>query len=255
MPLDLEQIRQLRPQNEFHYFETIGSTMTEAARLAVSGARHRTVVIADEQTGGIGRLGRSWISEHDAGIYLSILLRLPLPPGNLPVASLLVGLATAEAIEKATHLACDLRWPNDVLINEQKVAGILPQLVEDCIVAGIGINVNNRQFPGELRTPATSLFLASGDRLQSREKVLVQLLESLDTFSDLLADRGPEAILRAFSAASTYVMNRRIVVEESGLKGTTAGLDAYGFLLVRSENGHTQRVSSGGVRSTPEGSE
>ncbi len=252
MPLDMEEVRSLRPQNEFHYFKVIGSTMTEASRLAMAGAIHGTVVIAEEQTSGIGRLGRSWISERAAGIYVSILLRLPLTPTNLPLASLLVGLTTAEAIEKSTHLACDLRWPNDVLIKERKVAGILPQLVDDCIIAGIGINVNNERFPSNLRTPATSLFLASG-RIQSRERILAHLLESLDTFSDLLIHRGPEAILRAFAAASTYVSNRRIVVEENGLRGMTAGLDSHGFLLVRSADGHTQRISSGGVRPDPEG--
>ena len=251
MPLDLAGVRSLRPQNEFHYFQTIGSTMTEASRLAMAGAAHGTVVFAEEQSSGIGRLGRSWISEYAAGIYVSILLRLPLPPANLPVASLLAGLAAAEAIEKSTQLACDLRWPNDVLINERKVAGILPQLVGECVIAGIGINVNNERFPGNLRTPATSLLLESGGR-QSREKIIVHLLEALDTFSDLLIGGGAEAILRAFGAASTYVADRRIIVEENGLRGTTAGLDSHGFLLVRSADGRIQRISSGGVRFDPE---
>src|SRR6185437_10415155 len=170
MPLDLAAVRSLRPQNEFHYFQTIGSTMTEASRLAMAGAAHGTVVFAEEQTSGMGRLGRSWISEYAAGIYVSILLRLPLPPANLPVASLLVGLATAEAIEKSTQLACDLRWPNDVLINERKVAGVLPQLVGECVIAGIGINVNNQQFPAGLRTPATSLVLESAKGAAARHQ-------------------------------------------------------------------------------------
>ncbi len=248
MPLDVEKVRELRSQNEFHYFRTIGSTMTEACHLASLEADPGTVVIADEQTTGIGRLGRSWISELDTGIYCSILLKLPLPPSRLPVASLLAGLATAEAIEKSTHLACDLRWPNDVLLGERKVAGILTQLVETYVVAGIGINVNNTAFPPGLRTPATSLLLSSGGRRQSREDLLVHLLESLDTFSSLLASQGPEAILRCFGAASSYVMNRRVIVEESGSRGVTQGLDEHGFLLVRSEAGATQRVSSGGIR-------
>ncbi len=93
----------------------------------------------------------------------------------------------------------------------------------------------------------------SGGRRQSRETIVVRLLEALDIFSDLLVNSGSEAILRAFGAASTYVANRRIVVEENGLRGTTAGLDSHGFLLVRSADGHTQRVSSGGVRFDPEG--
>jgi BirA family biotin operon repressor/biotin-[acetyl-CoA-carboxylase] ligase len=252
MPLDLDSVCQLRPNNDFHYFETIDSTMTEATRLAETGSGHGTVVIAEEQTSGLGRRGRSWISEPEVGIYCSVLLHLALAPSELPIASLLAGLATAEAIEKETHLACDLRWPNDILIRERKVAGILPQLVKDCVIAGIGINLNNTSFPAGLRTPATSLLLSSG-RPHSREKLLVKLLESLDSFSELLAEKGPKAILRAFTAASTYAVDRRVIVEESGLRGTTAGLDQQGFLLFRSDDGQTTRISSGGIRKDLEG--
>src|SRR5580692_3106666 len=113
--------------------------MTEAAKLAEAGAPHGTVVLAEEQTGGMGRLGRTWLSPVGAGIYSSILLRLKLAPANSPVASLLAGLAAADAIQKTTNLLCDLRWPNDVLIGERKVAGVLTHLINDCVVAGIGI--------------------------------------------------------------------------------------------------------------------
>src|ERR1700733_12422214 len=147
MPLDVAALRAHRPQTEFHYFPSTDSTMREAVTLAVAGAAHGTVVIADEQTAGVGRLGRSWHSEADVGIYCSILLRLPLSPSHLPVATLMLGLATAEAIEKASDLACDLLWPNDVLINGRKTAGILAQLVDNCIIAGIGINVNQQELP------------------------------------------------------------------------------------------------------------
>jgi BirA family biotin operon repressor/biotin-[acetyl-CoA-carboxylase] ligase len=240
MPFAVSQVEEARPQNALHYFASIGSTMTEAARLADEGAAHGTVVIADAQTAGIGRLGRNWISEAEAGIYCSILLRLKLPPAQLPVASL---LAVAEAIQKSTSLICDLRWPNDVLINDKKVCGILTQLVGTCIVAGIGINVNQREFEPGLRTPATSLFLESGAK-QSRERVLIALLESLDTFGEL----ETPAILRAFSATSSYANGRRVTVEEGGQQGVTAGLDECGFLLLRTVDGHVQRLSAGGVR-------
>lgn len=251
MPLDLSYIRERRPQNVFYYFRSVGSTMTEAARLIETGTSCGAVVLADEQTAGIGRLGRSWLSEPEAGIYSSIILRLPLAPAELPIASLLIGLATAEAIQKCTHLACDLRWPNDVLINERKAAGILPQLVNDLVIAGIGINVDNGRFPENLRTPATSLYLASGGRVHSRERLVVQLLESLDSFSELLERSGRETILRAFSAASSYVRNRRVILEENGIRAITCGLDRDGFLLVRPDSGAILRISSGGVRPDP----
>jgi BirA family biotin operon repressor/biotin-[acetyl-CoA-carboxylase] ligase len=248
MPLDVAKIRSLRPQNRVHYWPSTTSTMTEAAKLAALGAPHGTIAVADEQTAGIGRFGRSWLSEADLGLYCSILLRLSLPPASLPIASLLLGLAAAEAIQKSTELVCDLRWPNDVLINERKVAGILPQLLESCIVAGIGINVNHSSFEPGLRTPATSLRLESGGRAQSREDLLVNLLEAIDTFCSMLASQGPGSILRAFASASSYAMNRRVVVDESGFKGTTCGLDENGFLLIRYDSGQTHRLAAGGVR-------
>jgi BirA family transcriptional regulator, biotin operon repressor / biotin---[acetyl-CoA-carboxylase] ligase len=248
MPFDIDRLRAVRPQNQIHYFPTVGSTMTQAARLVASGAPHGTVILADAQTAGIGRLGRSWLSEPEAGIYISIVLKLPLTATSLPLASLVLGLATAEAIQNSTELTCDLRWPNDVLIRERKVAGILAQLSEARIVAGIGINVNQTQFPSELRTPASSLRIESDGRPHSREAVVIRLLESLDSFSSLLAEQGPVAVLRAFTAASSYALHRRVVIEENGEKGVTAGLDKDGFLLVRADSGHVHRVVAGGVR-------
>jgi BirA family transcriptional regulator, biotin operon repressor / biotin---[acetyl-CoA-carboxylase] ligase len=250
MPLDLDLIRERRPQNQIVYFPSAGSTMTEAARLIQAKAPHNTVVIADEQTAGVGRFGRHWHSEAETGIYCSILLRLPIPPSGVPVVTLALGLATAEAIQRSTGLACDLRWPNDVLVGERKVAGILAQLEEGCIIAGIGINVNQSRLPDDLRTPAISLRLASGDRIIPRESIVVALLESLDDFCMMLVEGGSETILRAFSAASSYVMNRRIVYESSdGVdRGVTAGLDENGFLRVRDDGGGVHTIYTGGVR-------
>ncbi len=248
MPLDIAQIRKLRPQNQLHYFPSIGSTMTEASRLAGLGAPHATIVLTDEQTAGIGRLGRSWISQADLGIYCSIVLRLALSPASFPIASLLLGLATADAIQQSTDLACDLRWPNDVLIAERKVAGILTHLIDNCVIAGIGINVDQTSFAADLRTPATSLRLESGGRSHSRESIIVNLLQFIDSFCSMLVANGPESILRAFSTLSSYAIDRRVVVEENGTKGITAGLDENGFLLVRSESGRIEKLATGGVR-------
>jgi BirA family transcriptional regulator, biotin operon repressor / biotin---[acetyl-CoA-carboxylase] ligase len=248
MPLDIAALRAQRPQTEFHYFPSVDSTMREATRLVTAGAPHGTVVIADEQTAGMGRLGRSWHSESEIGIYCSVLLQFAVPANRSPVVTLLLGLATAAAIEKTTDLACDLRWPNDVLIDGRKTAGILAQLVDDCIIAGIGINVNQSELPDGLRTPATSLRIASGGRVQSREAVLIALLESIDSFGEVLLQAGASAIIRAFTSASSYAVDRRVVLEETGQHGTTAGVDASGFLLVRFDSGKVERIAAGGVR-------
>ena len=252
MPLDIQRIRQLRPQNDLHYFPAVGSTMTEAARLAASGAPHGTVVLADEQTAGMGRLGRAWQSQAGEGIYSTTLLRLSLQPANVPLAALMLGLATADAITRSSSLVCDLRWPNDVLINSRKVAGILAQFSnqssDGCVLAGIGINVHQSSFPADLRTPATSLSLESNGRPPAREDLIAQLLASLDAFCSLLTATGIPGILRAFTAASSYVLHRRIVIEEDGAEGITAGLDENGFLMVRLDDNRLKRVYSGGIR-------
>ncbi|HEX4749586.1 MAG TPA: biotin--[acetyl-CoA-carboxylase] ligase [Bryobacteraceae bacterium] len=248
MPLDIDRIRRARPANAIFYYPTINSTMIKASVLASSGAADGTVILADEQTAGVGRLGRSWASQAELGIYCSMLLRLNLRPGSLPLASLVLGLAAAEAIQKATEFVCDLRWPNDVLIHEKKVAGILTHLTEGCIIAGIGINVNQTEFPSDLRTPATSLRIESKGCERNRETLIINLLESIDTFRAMLETCGPEAILRAFTSASSYVLHRRVVIEESGERGITAGLDQNGFLLVNLDRGKLERVAAGGVR-------
>lgn len=248
MALDVAHIREQRPGQTIHYFEAIDTTMREAARLCEQGSPGGTVVLANEQTAGMGRLGRTWHSEPDSGVYMSVLLRLPMKPAQAPIVTLLLGLAAAEAIERVGGVRCDLRWPNDVLVSERKVAGILAQAIPSCIIAGIGINVNQTSFPAEMRTPATSIRLERGGAPQSREDLVVCVLQSLDALTDLLATGGPEQVLRTFTAASSYARHRRIVIEDTGERGTTAGLDENGFLLVDLDSGRRERIAAGGIR-------
>jgi BirA family biotin operon repressor/biotin-[acetyl-CoA-carboxylase] ligase len=227
--------------------------MAEASVLAASGASSGTVVGADEQTAGQGRHGRSWHSEPGSGLYCSVILRHQFTPVTLPVVTLALGLAVSKAILQATDLACDLRWPNDVLIpskkSEGKCAGILTQLEGSAIIAGIGINVNHSQFPVELGGIATSLRVASG-RIHSREGLLLALLPSIDRYCALLEKDGREPILEMFSRASSYVSGRRVCVDQNGstLRGTTSGLADSGFLMLRDDDGRDHQIVAGGVR-------
>jgi BirA family transcriptional regulator, biotin operon repressor / biotin---[acetyl-CoA-carboxylase] ligase len=250
MPLDIQQVRSHFPTRELHYFDTIDTTMREASTLAAAGAPSGTAVIAEEQTAGQGRHGHTWHSEKSAGLYLSIILRPKLAAP--PTLTMALGLATAEAITASTGLPCDLRWPNDVMINNKKAAGILAQLTESAAIAGIGINVNQERFPVELE--ATSLRLESGNH-QSRERILLELLPAVDRYTALLADRGPDPILELFTTRSTYATGKRVVVRqgESILQGTTAGLNAAGFLVVRKDDGSDEIILAGGVRATGAG--
>jgi BirA family transcriptional regulator, biotin operon repressor / biotin---[acetyl-CoA-carboxylase] ligase len=249
MPFDLEYVRQNWP-HPVSYFATIDSTMLEASRLTMAGCEQGTVVIADEQTAGQGRHGRRWHSEPNAGLYVSVVLRPSLLADSLPVLTLALGLAAAEAIAESAGITCDLRWPNDVMVENRKVAGILVQLVDSAAIAGIGVNVNHTKFPPEIAAEATSIKMISS-RAQSREQLLVALLIAVNRFCGVLEGQGGRAtILRMFSQRSSYARNKRVRVEQgaSTLEGTTAGLDPSGFLIIRQDDGKEQLVLAGGVR-------
>ena len=253
MPLDLAWLRSQLPERRVEWRELTDSTMIDASRLAAAGVPSGTIAGAEEQTAGQGRLGRSWLSEPESGLYLSIVLRYQLAREALPVVTLALGLAVREAIITATNLACDLRWPNDVLFESKKCAGILTQLESSpgssAIIAGIGINVNHSSFPEELAAIATSLRVASG-RAQSRERLVVALAGSVDFYCHLLASQGRGPILETFARASSYVSGRRVCIEQDGitLRGTTAGLNEAGFLMLRGDDGVNSVIVAGGVR-------
>ncbi len=244
MPLDIDWIRAQLPGRTIAWFDSTGSTMAEAARLA-GQTSSPVIVVAEEQTAGQGRLGRSWHSERESGLYVSPVLRPRLAPEDAPVLTLALGLAAAEAIARTADLACDLRWPNDVLLGGKKCAGILVQVEGAAFIAGIGVNVNHESFPPEIAGSATSLFLASGRR-HSRERLLAALVRSVESFMKMLVEGGKEPVLAMFARASSYVRGRRVAV--GGVEGVTDGLDSSGFLLLRREDGRRELVMTGGVR-------
>lgn len=166
-----------------HYFRT-DSTNRVAMALATKGAEHGTVVVAEEQTAGRGRLGRVWYSEKSSGIYVSVILRPPLAPSAAPMLTLMAGLAVHVAIRSATGIISDIRWPNDVLVGGKKVCGILTEMNAEidrlhAVALGIGINVNHREMPEELKSIATSLRAETGKPV-SRALVLATLLKELE---------------------------------------------------------------------------
>src|ERR1700733_6453462 len=168
-----------------HHFYKIGSTNTAAMAAAADGAPEGTVFLAEEQTEGRGRGANSWQSPRSTGIYCSVILRPALPPSDVLVLSLAAGLAVQAAIQQVdARVRPDLKWPNDVLIADKKVCGILTEMNAEAtrvryIVVGIGINVNHASFPRELEGEATSLHLATGHDW-SRVELTAALLKSLD---------------------------------------------------------------------------
>jgi BirA family biotin operon repressor/biotin-[acetyl-CoA-carboxylase] ligase len=254
LPLNIEELTRLLPGRPLHYVPVTASTMTLAAFGASAGAPHGSLFIADEQTGGVGRFGRTWHSEANTGIYLTIVLRLGLPAHSLSVLTLALGLAAAETIHSQTFLDADLRWPNDILVGERKVAGILAQLSGECVLAGIGIIVNQMSLPAEVREEAISLKVAKGGQPFPREPMIAGLAANVDRRCTMLIEEGPVATIAAFTSASSYAVNRRVVFEaprgvvRSVDRGVTAGLDSQGFLIVRRAAGDIVTIMTGGVR-------
>lgn len=248
-PLDLDWLRRRMPGREILHLSTTPSTMLDAARLAASGAPSGTVATAEEQTAGKGRAGHSWHSEPYAGLYLTLILRPNLPGDSLPLLTLATGLAVKEAVESIVGVQADLKWPNDLLIEGRKAAGILLTFEASAVLAGIGINVNHTRFPDPLAPLATSLRLA-GRRELTREPLLVRTVEAVERHAALLASHGAPAIIDAFSHASSFVFNRPVSVDLDGrtLTGHTAGLDPRGFLRLRTSSGELVTILAGGVR-------
>jgi BirA family transcriptional regulator, biotin operon repressor / biotin---[acetyl-CoA-carboxylase] ligase len=231
------------------WLRSTASTMRDAAALALRGEPHGTVVVAEEQTGGIGRHGHMWHSEHGTGLYFSIILRLPLTAEMLPVLTMALGLAVQSAVDRSAGVSCDLRWPNDVLLNEKKVAGIIVQSADHgALIAGIGVNVNQTIFPADLRSIATSLRIETGLE-HSKDSLLDGIVEESLNYSGILVEEGKQEILRRFEAKSSYVHGKAVEVDAGDrvFSGVTAGLDEHGFLLVETAAG-IEIVFAGGVR-------
>jgi len=235
-----------------HFFKT-DSTNAVALRLAAEDEPHGTLVIAEEQTAGRGRLGRAWHSEKTSGIYLSIILRPELAPQQAPLLTLVAGLAARDAVVQVTGLAVDLRWPNDLLAGGKKFCGILTEMQAEAqrihyVVVGIGVNVNHTKLPAELEPIATSLRLATG-RAVSRLELLAHLLTSFDRYYNRLLGEGSAPLIARFQEVSSYAQGKRVrvVAPRETISGVTEGLDATGTLLVRRDDGQLVPVLAGDV--------
>lgn len=246
-----------RFSGRIHHFASIDSTNTALLAAAARGADEGTVYVADEQTAGRGRGSHQWHSAPGEGLYVSMLVRSPLPMARALWIALATGLAASQAIERTAGLPADIRWPNDLLLHmphgSRKVGGIL---VETAIegeslryaVIGVGINVNHAALPPALAEIATSLRMEAG-KLVSREALLIALLRAIDLELAQLESGDGSELLSRFAKQSSWVHGKRVhVAEGGGYTGVTAGLDANGFLKVKASDGTLRTVLSGGVR-------
>lgn len=257
LPAEITQGLQTRYlQGPIHHFETLPSTNDLAKELGSQNAPEGTLVVAESQSRGRGRLGREWDSPPGVGLYASLLLRPPLPPTEMPQITLTTAVAVVRALRRATGVAPGIKWPNDLLVDGKKVGGILTEMETESdriryLVVGLGLNVNNREFPPPLNLTATSLARVAGTSFH-RPGILRAWLEEFEALYDLFLNQGFGVILEEWREYNVtlgqMVTVRQGPREISGLAVEVAG---DGALLIRQRTGEVIRVTSGEIAPGP----
>lgn len=240
------------------YLSKTASTNDLAKELAKQGAVEGTVVLVEEQTAGKGRLGRAWVSPPRTGLYFSIILYPGVSPIEVTQATMLAAVAVAKSLQRLLKIEARVKWPNDIYINEQKVCGILAEMVAEAdrvkyLVIGIGINVNQttEDFV-DMDRKATSLRIQTGGRV-NRAEVLRTVLEELDTLYSLWQQEGFIPLKGMWREMALWI-GKPVVVQ--GLQGVWEGemedIDDYGALIIKYPNGNRQKFYSGEVSLRPQ---
>lgn len=237
--------------HEVHYFNKVDSTNNVAKKMAEEGASEGTLIIAESQSQGRGRRGKKWISP-EGGVWMTIILRPEIHPSRAPQLTLVTGVAVAETLKKECSLDVGIKWPNDILIGEKKVCGILTEASShgntmDYIVVGIGIdlNVDMDLFPPDLREGATSLKAELEKEIQSAELVQKFLVNFENIYNDFKDGKFPE-ILKKWRRFSTTI-GTHVEVRKRGqtVKGEAVGINKDGVLILELEDGSLVKVMAG----------
>jgi len=221
--------------------ESCASTNDEAARYARAGASHGTLVIAERQEAGRGREGRAWASP-SGGLYFSAVMRPPLPLADVPPITLAIGIAVCDAA-RAFGAAAALKWPNDVLIGDKKLAGVLVETQSqggrlDSVIVGIGVNLG--RAPDEVAARAIALDV-------DREAFITELVAQLERWVDRYVACGLDSIIPSWQQRMAPGLSARATIDGAALSGELAGIDVDGSLLLRDDTGKVHRVRSGDV--------
>ena len=235
--------------------ESLDSTNAKARQLAEAGALDGTVIIADRQSAGRGRLGRRWESPPSVNLYCTILLRPQIPLQQAPQLTFLSAVAVAETLNQLYQLSARVKWPNDILVDGAKIAGLLNEMSAETeqihfVLLGIGVNLNmtSEQFPADLLYPATSVFLQRG-QLADRAAFIREFLQRLDGYYQEFLAEGFVPIRRRWEALCD-MLNCPVQVDQNPglLQGVVVGLDIDGALRLQLDDGRVERVLAGDVR-------
>jgi len=237
-----------------HYFHAIDSTNSKAYELASQGAEEGEIVIAESQAKGKGRLGRSWFSPPYLNLYLSVILRPKIPPHQAPLITLMAAVATAEAIEKTSGLQPLIKWPNDIILSGRKVAGLLNEIKSETdrvhfVILGIGVNLNmdEKQFPKEIRPLATSLKEEMGQTVL-RKAFLASLLQSMERWYTVYLKEGGYPILELWRKWA-QIRGRQVRMTSFGetITGRAIDVDSDGALIIETKPGEQKRIVAGDI--------
>jgi len=237
---------------ELLIYPEISSTNTRAMEMAWDNAHEGTVVIAEIQTSGKGRLGRKWISPK-GNLYFSVILRPDIPLHKAPLITLMGAVAVASAIRGICQVHAEIKWPNDVLISGKKVCGLLTEMSAEQdrirhIVLGIGVDVNMdlEVLPTDVRTRTTSLMSETSQKI-NRNALLKEIFRKIDQWYPVLF-QDPAQVLKAWEKFN-MTLGRRVIISGAGeaLEGLAQGLDTEGRLIVKLDDGTTRTVAAGEV--------
>ncbi len=234
-------------------YEEISSTNDEAMRQAKLGADEGLCVVSRGQTAGRGRLGRTWISKKDAGLFFSVVLRPKIETRFLPLITLAASIAVHDALEELYDFECDIKWANDIMVGEKKICGILAESCDTgfglAVILGIGINLTSGNFPPEISETATSIEQES-HKFPDIEILLQKLTPNLEeVLEKLYSPSGNISILDGWKARSSYAFGKSVSVSLSSenFPGTTRGIEDDGALRVETLSGEIRTVRAGDI--------
>ncbi len=236
-----------------YFRKETGSTNEDAAELAEEGKEHGTLVVTDYQTAGHGRCGRGWEAEQGDSIAMTLLLRPKVKPDKASMITLVMALAVADVLSKLTEETVKIKWPNDILVNNKKVCGILTQMDTkpdkvNYVIVGVGINVNNCIFSPEVSKIASSLLNETGNKY-SRADIIIGIMDHFEYYYDMFEEIGDLSFM--VSMYDGYLVNKdkevRVLDPKGEFTGTADGINDYGELIVQKEDGSFTRVDSGEV--------
>lgn len=236
----------------FFYRET-GSTNTEIGQIAQKGMPHGTLAVAERQTGGKGRRGRSWVSPSGVNIYMSILLRPDIAPDQASMLTLVMALAVSQAVDEVCGVKTQIKWPNDILLHHKKIVGILTEMTAEpdyisYVVTGVGINTNQEEMPDEICKNATSILIETGKRV-NRAALAARVMYYFEKeYSCFMESRNLEGQREAYNER---LVNRnqtvRVLEPENEYEGTAEGINETGELIVVRKDGTRECVYAGEV--------